>query len=283
MGNGREGMEHLETAIRLYDPTRDGLGKLRLGPNPGVAAHAVLALLRWAFGYPVTAEHLATRVLHLGRELGHPYSLAYGTFHVAVLNMWAEQWEATDRHATDTLAIARDNEYRIWQAVGLVVGGLAESMLRDPQAGLAMAEQGIALYEDLRTPPVFWPLVLSMHARTVGRAGHNEQALIAVQQAIELSGQGPTTVSLGLAKADIEVALGDDRAAEATLWHTYELSRAADVRMVALQAAIRLARLSGVEGDPYTALRSLIDSFDEGLETPILVEAVELVATPVRL
>ena len=146
-----------------------------------------------------------------------------------------------------------------------------------------MAEQGIALYEDLRTPPVFWPLVLSMHARTVGRAGHNEQALIAVQQAIELSGQGPTTVSLGLAKADIEVALGDDRAAEATLWHTYELSRAADVRMVALQAAIRLARLSGVEGDPYTALRSLIDSFDEGLETPILVEAVELVATPVRL
>ena len=283
MGNGREGLEHLEAAIRLYDPTRDGLGKLRLGPNPGVAAHAVLALLRWVFGYPATADRLASRVLELGRELGHPYSQAYGTFHVAVLNVWAEQWEAADRHAAEALAIARDNDYRIWEAVALVVGGLTESTLRDRQTGLAMTEQGIALYEDLRTPPIFWPLLLSMRGQAIGRAGRNDEALVAIEQAMAIGGSGPTTLGLNLAKADVHLALGDKLSAEVTLWGAYDSAHAMDLRMIELQASQRLVRLPATQRDPYPVLSAVIESFEEGRDTPLLVDAAQMLAAPTRV
>jgi predicted ATPase/class 3 adenylate cyclase len=284
MGNAREGFEHLEQAIALFDPKRDGLTKLRLGPNPGVAATAVLALLRWLFGYPATADRLAARVIELGHELGHPYSLAYGIFHVAVLDLWSERWEAADGHAAAVLAIAQENDYHVWRAVALAVRGVTESILREPEVGLQTTEQGIALYEDLRTPPIFWPLVLGLHGQALVLAGKYDLSLETMQRAIALAaGQGPTQVGLDFVKADAQRGLGDLAGAEATLWAALEASRQFDLRMIALQAARRLVQLPAVERDPYSVLRDVLDSFDEGQDTPLLVDAARLLATPARL
>ncbi len=45
MGDVADGLSHLDRAIALFDPARDGRAPFRLGPSPGVAATAISALI----------------------------------------------------------------------------------------------------------------------------------------------------------------------------------------------------------------------------------------------
>jgi hypothetical protein len=87
LGDPRAGLDHLERAIALFDPSRLGPVAFRLGPSPGVAARAVSGLLHWLFGYPDTALRLGASAIDLAHQWPHPYSLASATFHVALLDL----------------------------------------------------------------------------------------------------------------------------------------------------------------------------------------------------
>jgi hypothetical protein len=100
---------------------------------------------------------------------------------------------------------------------------------------------------------------------------------------MDIGGQGPTTLGLNLAKADVQLALGDKLGAEATLWGAYDSAREMDVRMIELQASQRLVRLPAAQRDPYPVLSAVIESFEEGLDTPLLVDAAQLLSLPTRL
>ena len=52
--------------------------------------------------------------------------------------------------------------------------------------------------------------------------------------------------------------------------------------MIELQACQRLVRLPAAERDPYPVLNGVVESFEEGLDTPSLVDARQLLATPVQ-
>lgn len=66
-------------------------------------------------------------------------------------------------------------------------------MLGEPEDGLALTERGIALYTNLRTPPVFWPLVLGYRAEACALAGGTTEAIALVDQALTLEGDGNLT------------------------------------------------------------------------------------------
>ena len=44
------------------------------------------------------------------------------------------------------------------------------------------------MYQGLRTPPVFWPLLLYVRARACARAGRPAEGLDFIDEAIEISG-----------------------------------------------------------------------------------------------
>lgn len=58
------------------------------------------------------------------------------------------------------LDIAAEYEFQVWQAVATCLHGAALSGMGRTEAGLTQVRQGIALYQGLKTPPVFWPLLL---------------------------------------------------------------------------------------------------------------------------
>ena len=84
LGHWREGLDHLDQAIDLFDLDRHRSARFRLGPNPGVAAAAVSALFHWQFGFPETADRRAATALDLATRAQHPYSRAYAAFHVGI-------------------------------------------------------------------------------------------------------------------------------------------------------------------------------------------------------
>jgi predicted ATPase/class 3 adenylate cyclase len=276
MGEGRVGLEHLERAIDLFDPKRDGRAQLRLGPNPGVAARAVAGLINWLFGYPDTADRRAASALELAEELHHPYSLAYATFHVALLDLWSSRMDTAHERGAAVVRIAEEHDYQIWKAIGLTLHGVTTAARGDPETGLARTERGIALYENLRTPPVFWPALLSLRAHACMLAGRTADALGVLEQAASLAGEGSwDSASLKLQRAELLLTLDDAQAAESLLRRAIEEARHAGIRMIHLRAATRLARLAvpSSRQDATALLREILETFTEGADNPDVLEA----------
>jgi tetratricopeptide (TPR) repeat protein len=276
LGEVRLGLDHLDRAIELFDPKRDGHARLRLGPNPGVAAKAVSALLYGLFGLPDTAARRAASAIELAMELRHPYSLAYATYHVAMLDLWRERADIAHERATDVLRIAEEHDYPIWKAIGLILQGVTAVALGDPEGGLAKTEKGIAQYQNLRTPPVFWPQVLSLKAQALGMAGRTAEALVVVDQAAGLASEGSwDSAVLKIQKADLLLSTDDLQGAVTLLGSALEEAHQAGGRMLELRAATRLAQLAGPASrrDATATLREIVETFTEGADNPDVLRA----------
>ncbi|ETX03811.1 MAG: hypothetical protein ETSY2_32440, partial [Candidatus Entotheonella gemina] len=72
--------KYLEQATRLYDPEQHRSHTILYHREPGVSSHCAMADVLWLLGYPDQARMRCREALVLGRELGHPYSLANALF-----------------------------------------------------------------------------------------------------------------------------------------------------------------------------------------------------------
>jgi predicted ATPase/class 3 adenylate cyclase len=280
-GENETGLAHLDRAIASFDPERDGRAPLRLGPNPGVAAQAISGLLLWVFGYPERADERAESALDLAARLEHPYSRAYGGFHVGLLQLWNDRFQTASDRAEEVLRVAAEHDYRIWRAVGLVLRGVATAGLGRTAEGLAQTEEGVSLYENLRTPPIFWAQLLGLRARACTLAGRPEEAHALLERATSLTAEGTwETTELRIQQADVLVSLGRADEAEPLLERAYEVALGTGARMTQLGAATLLARLAATAGRATATprLQGIVETFGEGLETPRLLEARALLS-----
>jgi predicted ATPase/class 3 adenylate cyclase len=283
MGDQDTGLELLDRAIEAFDPQRHGRWRFRLGPNPGVAAATVSALLHWIFGYPDTAMRRIDHALDLAAQLKHPYSGAWATFHAGVLALWDGQLEVGRARAREVLRIAEEHEYELWQALGLVLDGVTTAALDQAAEGLAATERGVAMYQNLQTPPVFWPHVLGLQAVACALAGRSEDAIGLLDQAIALAeGDWISAGWLFIQKADLLVSRGDTATAEQLLREVVERTAAPGARMTRLRAATRLRRLANDAraAEATAELREIYDTFTEGFETNDLREASAALGGP---
>jgi predicted ATPase/class 3 adenylate cyclase len=279
-GDVRAGLDHLDRAIALFDPERHGRYRFRLGPSPGVAARAVSALVLWLAGQPETASHRGASAIDLATTLQHPYSLAYATFHVGLLDLWSGRFAVAHERASSVLTIASEHDYPIWTALGLVLHGVSGAALGRAKEGLAETVRGISLYQDLRTPPVFWPQILGLKAYACALAGRTSEALSLLEEALQLEEGSFDAAGLEVQKADLLVQLGQEDEAEALLRHAAAEAQALHAPMIELRALTRLARVERPLGhrpadvpDAQSRLRHVFETFTEGFDSPDLLEA----------
>jgi predicted ATPase/class 3 adenylate cyclase len=270
-GDITAGVEHLERAIGLFDPRRHQPGPLRLGPSAGVAAHTTTAFLSWLLGYPGHAAERAARAVELARELGHPFTMAYALFHVGVFDLWRREPRLVRERAGAVLELAQEQDYEVWRALGLILDGAATAMLGSPDEGLARMDQGIALYQGLKTPPVFWPLLLSIRAGGCALGGRPGDALRLIEEAIEIVGETDLQYpEFALLEGELLLTLGESEAAHARFKNAFDVAKSLGLRMPQLRAATKLSR---TRSEATTRLRGVYATFTEGFETPDLVEA----------
>jgi hypothetical protein len=145
--------------------------------------------------------------------------------------------------------------------------------------GLAYADRGVALYEGLTTPAVFWPLVLFTRARGFGIAGRAEEGLDLIDQAIELNGQGVMRAEFVLTKGALLLDVSGQERAEPWFRSALDISTKAGLRMSQLRSAVKLAQLSRASAsnlEDIETLERVYQSFTEGFNEPDLVEAHEV-------
>jgi predicted ATPase len=157
---------------------------------------------------------------------------------------------------------------------------MAEAQLERAEKGLAQVNEGIALYQEMKTPPVFWPQLLAMNAGAHALAGKVAAGLILLDEALELARRDPSMIpEFSLLKGDLlTVAGAADADPEQWFQRAFDSAASAGVRMTQLRAAVRLCRLWRSQGrnDADGLLRSVYDTFTEGFATADLTEARDL-------
>jgi hypothetical protein len=133
--------------------------------------------------------------------------------------------------------------------------------------GLTLIEEAMSTYQRLKTPPVFWPLLLHLQAGACGLAGRPGDGLTLLDEAVEIAMQspGPTLWSeFFQLKGELLLALSTDNAAEAESWLRRAVDTAAEVQapMLQLRAALRLSRLWRDQGKTEPARILLSDAYE---------------------
>jgi predicted ATPase/class 3 adenylate cyclase len=274
-----DGLEHLDKAIAWFESEGYRSRRFRLGNNPGVACFMVSALTLWMLGFPDRALERANGAVTLATELGHPFTLAYARFHSGFLHLWRREPELVRDRAVGVLDVADEHDLQIWTALGRCLLGGANTGMGRFEEGLAQIRQGLDLYQGLKTPPVFWPLLRSVQAGAYARSGRPAEGLGLIEEAIEIAGSGLTLVpEFYLLKGDLLLALpkADGPGAEPWVQRAFNVAQGLDARMPQLRAAIRLCRLWRDQGDGERGdrlLRAIYETFTEGFETVDLIEA----------
>lgn len=280
-GDVAAGLVHLQRAIDLYDPTGPSPLEFRIGPISGVLAYTTSAFMRWWQGQPVQAIELMGRALEVARRTEHPFTIAYVLYHAAFFALGRGQLDRVSELSDELIEVAEEHDYRIWAALASLLQGVVSVIGGDASGGLARFEQGMAEYEELQTPPVFWGMLMTMRGLVHGAAGDMETGLAMLDEAMEFEYAAPGDRAAALMmKGDLCARAGVFTEAADAYASAAAESEDAGVLMPRLQALTRLVGLRrsvGIEPDGVEALRSTFETFEEGFDLPELVEAKRLI------
>jgi predicted ATPase len=280
------GLDHLEKAVASYDLQRQRVGRLSFGPYPAVVSLTVSALFLWMLGYSDRAYKRAADSILLARKVNHPYSIAYALFHNGLLNMWLKNYEIARESAQALQELADAHGFRIWNAVGSCLLGAALVGLGSAEKDLALIEQGLDAYRGIKTPPVFWPMLLHLCAGAYHAASKPEAGLQMMNEALEIGSSSPARTLASeflILKGALLLAVSSDHAAEAEALYEQAVLNAQEVHapMLELRAAIGLSRLWHQQGKKEQARKVLNEAYSkitEGFTTADLKEASALLA-----
>lgn len=284
LGDLNAGNEQLDAAIASFEAHHYRSPRFRLGSDPRVPCLTTSAFFLWLLGYPDRSLERADRAVALALTLEHPSTRAYALFHSGLLHLWRQEPELVRSRALGMLEIADDHDLQIWNAIGTFLLGAASTGLGEVEEGLSGIREGMNLYQGMKTPPVFWPMLLGVRAGACAGAGLTDEGLAFIDQALGLAGENsrmPLLPELFLVKGDLLAAA--DRATDdgPAFWYqrALESARALDARMLQLRAAIRLCRLPQDSADAEQSrrmLESVYATFTEGFPTADLSEAREV-------
>lgn len=282
-GNLEQGLRELDEAIELFERRGFQPRRLRLGNDPRVTCLITSGFFLWLLGKPDRALARAERAVELAGDLDHPYSMAYALYHSGFLHLWRREHDLVRGRAEAVLELVKANDLPVWRALGHCLLGAAITALGDPATGLAQIESGIDAYQGLRTPPIFWPLLRSMEAAAHLQAGNAVEGRRILAEAASIAGEGEILAGLTMILAGDLHRLppgADDVAATAAYERAYRQAAGLGARSVQLRAAVRLCEVASDGERParLAALRDVFDTFTEGLDTPDLRDAAEVLA-----
>lgn len=279
------GLEHLDRGIEAFRKAERSARRFPAGNHAAVSCFTTSAFYLWVLGCPDRALERAQTAVEVARSLEHPYSMAYAFYHCGLLRLWRREYEQVIECSEGMRSVTDDHNFPIWRALGRVLRGAGTTGSGDFDAGLAEIDQGRQLYEGLRTPPVFFPMLLFLQAGACSQAGRTADGIALIDRALDAvdHGSGMMLVpEMLVLSGDLRLASGDSEAAEALFQRGLEAAVRWDARMSQLRAAVRLGRLlaSRGRGEEGRRLVSPIHAtFTEGKATLDLKDATEFLAS----
>ena len=274
---------HLEQGLAIRPPQAGRSLPFSDSTDPEVFCLTQLSWALWMLGYPEQALTRSRQACELAQNLSHPYSLTYALVFASALSMFRREAQRVQEQAEAAIAVAREQRFARWLAVGMGWRGWAIAEQGDVQEGLAQLLQAPAVglsQQPLRLAEVYGKAdqpeaglrVLTETLATVSSNGERRfEAEIYRLQGELLLRQATGPDGSPTAQAEVE--------AEACFRRAIEVARWQQAKSFELRAALSLSRLwqrQGRHTDSRDLLATVYDWFTEGFDTPDLQEAKTL-------
>jgi predicted ATPase len=272
LGRFIDAHNRLQDALSLWDP------KFRVAATSPADAHLATLLYDSPavlfLGYLDQARSRRCEALTEARRLS-PYNraLALGS------STWYADWTIED--ADELLALANEQGFALWDAVGTIMRGWCLSIRGQGAQGVPLMLQGLAAWRATGSK-LGLPSYLTALADAYGMAGQPQEGLDRLAEAailMETTQERCFESEMHRVRGTLLRSIGEHDAAENSYGHALAVARQQSARFFELRAGISLARLWRDQGK-RTEARNLLSPihgwFTEGLDTPVLQDAKAL-------
>jgi predicted ATPase len=274
---------HVEQALEIFDPQRDGDLAVRLGQDVGVSAMAYSALTLWALGEVDLARLRAEDMAARTAQLGHAAPAAYGLLHAALFELMRGDRARAAPNAFKLVRLAREHDLPMWGAFGAFLDGWASAASTAIGSGLENMRRGAELLRE-QNALLYDGLLKIALAEAEAQAGDADRAVGILDEALATSGRtGHRAFEAELHRVRGETLVKRDPAnvapAEGAFLTAIAVSKQQATRSFQLRAAISLAKLHWSTARPAEAhaiLAPALEGFAPTPEFPEIEEALEI-------
>jgi predicted ATPase len=280
LGEFPRAQAHHEQCMALSDTVQSSPATLHTVGLPVVACPTYVAFIRWILGYAEQARRHSQEVLHLARQVAHPYSRVYALNMLGWLQQCIAGKHSTREFADATRTLAAEYGFPFWQAQGTILLGKTLCQHGQVDAGLAAMQQGVQVYQSTGAV-LLRPFFLAHLAEAYAQAGNPTAAVTALAEALALVDQsGERWWTAELYRLRGELLLGQE--AVDSFCQALDIARQQQARALELRAATGLSRLWRQQGTPAAARQVLAEVYSqcsEGFDTADLLAAREQLDT----
>jgi predicted ATPase len=298
IGRCTEALQHLDAGTALYRIHRQHPYNVFMGRDCKVVCECLAARALWALGYPDSAAERIASALSLARDLAHPQTLmVVGHFAVQLHQLLGEP-NLAQQHARAVVKLTDEYGLEVWACFGNIDLAWSNAELGDAERGIAQMKRSLEAYEATGAK-LRCPYFLGLLADELGKAGHVEEGLVVISNALTLAehnGERYWIAELHRIKGELiikhcdlvlqrNIQAGSTSTvnnetspmllqAEACFAESLAISKQQGTKSWELRAALSMNRLQVRQGKPTnTHLAELFSSFTEGHETADLREA----------
>ena len=271
---------HLEKAIAIFDPERDGDLAFRFGQDPGLVATAYLAEVLWLLGEVALADQRMTETTARAAKSGHAATSAYGFFMAAQFELIRRNPDRAATFARSLIKIANEHQLPFWMAYSAWFDGWLEWRSGDRKPGLAAMRNSLARQAERSV--VFETLLAEAEAE----AGESDVAFCTINHALaasERTGRHWYDVETHRIRGEILLRgnSADTLTAEEAFQRAIAVAGEQGARSFGLRAALSLAKLyqsTGRPADAHAILAPALEGFAPTDEMPETAQAQTLLA-----
>jgi predicted ATPase len=224
---------------------------------------------------------LSNAAIAEARRLAHPPSLGFSFSLATVLLSLVRDDAALDERAGQLVAVATEQGFPVYGAVGTVHRGWIAVKNGDLADGMSLLRSGAAAYRATGTE-MWVPHFLALLALACEIAGQIEEGLALLEnglQIVERTGLRWFEAELNRLKGQLLLRQGHIAAAEELYRKALSIAEKQEAKLWGLRAAVNLARLrrdQGRRAEAHDLLAPVYGWFTEGFGTPDVKEAKAL-------
>jgi class 3 adenylate cyclase/predicted ATPase len=281
VGKFASSRSHLEEALALYDPNSHGSLVHQTGTHPRVIAQGYLGIALFQIGFPQQALARSGAAIAEARRLAHPPSLAASLILAAILLSLVGDDVALDERADELIAVATEQGFPFWRAVGTIYRGWVKVNNGNAVEGISVLRTGLTAFRATGAETVV-PHFIALLATACEIAGQIRESLILLDEAlriVERTGERWFEAELNRHKGQLLLRQGHSEAAEELYRKALSIAQEQEAKLWELRAAASLARLrrdQGRRAEARDLLAPVYGWFTEGFDIPDLKEAKAL-------